>query len=242
MLGYVGTHAMNPALQKLGYDPVKDFEPIGLVGSSPTLMVVHPSVSAHRVQDLVSQLRAAPGRLVYASAGDGTPPHFAAALFLLGSGTGMASVKFDGAAPAIADVVSGRTQVMFPSLFTAHPFIRSGQLRALGVASPGRLPNLPELPTLAEAGVEGVDVTQWYGLFAPAHTPAATLARLNQALNEALADAAVVAQFENHGARVEPGTPEALRAKVDKDLERWRSLVTQGALGVTEVRPLSFLE
>jgi len=242
MLGYVGTHAMNPALQKLGYDPVRDFEPIGLVGSSPTLMVTHPSVSAHRVQDLVSHLKTDPGRLVYASAGDGTPPHFAAALFQLGSGTDMARVKFDGAAPAIADVVSGRTQVMFPSLFTAHPFIRSGQLRALAVASSGRLPNLPELPTLAEAGVEGVDVTQWYGLFAPARTPAATLVRLNQALNEALADPAVVAQFENHGARVEPGTPEALRAKVSKDLERWRTLVTQGALGVTEVRPLSFLE
>jgi tripartite-type tricarboxylate transporter receptor subunit TctC len=242
MLRYVGTHAMNPALQKLGYDPVKDFEPIGLVGSSPTLMVVHPSVSAPRVQDLVSELKAKPGSLVYASAGDGTPPHFTAALFQLGSGTDMGSVKFDGAAPAIADVVSGRTQVMFPSLFTAHPFIRSGQLRAMGVAGFRRLQGLPELPTLAEAGIEGVDVTQWYGLFAPAHTPAATLARLNQALNEALADAAVVAQFENHGARVEPGTPDALRTKVDNDLRQWRTLVAQGALGATEARPLAFLD
>ncbi len=242
MLGYVGTHAMNPALQKLGYDPVKDFEPIGLVGSSPTLMVVHPSVSASRVQDLVSQLKTNPGSLIYASAGDGTPPHFAAALFLLGSGAGMASVKFDGAAPAIADVVSGRTQVMFPSLFTAHPFVHSGQLRAMGVAGTRRLPSLPALPTLAEGGIDGVDVTQWYGLFAPAHTPSATLAKLNQALNDALTDAAVVAQFENHGARVEPGTPDALRTKVDNDLSRWRTLVAQGALGLTDARPLSFLD
>ncbi len=236
MLGYVGTHAMNPALQKLGYDPVKDFEPIGLVGSSPTLMVVHPSVCAPSVQALVDRLREAPGDLMYASAGDGTPPHFAAALFLLGSGTHMAGVKFDGAAPAMADLVSGRTQVMFPSLFTAHPFVRSGQLRAMAVAGASRLPSLPGVPTLAEAGIEGVDVTQWYGLFAPAHTPAATLARLNQALNAALTDAAVVAQFENHGARVEPGTPQALRARVDSDLGRWQRLVAQGALDVADAR------
>ncbi|WP_382325798.1 tripartite tricarboxylate transporter substrate-binding protein [Hydrogenophaga sp. UC242_53] len=219
----------------MGYDPVGDFEPIGLVGSSPTLMVVHPSVSAPGVQELVSELKAKPGSLVYASAGDGTPPHFAAALFLLGSGADIASVKFDGAAPAIADVVSGRTQVMFPSLFTAHPFVHSGQLRAMGVAGTSRLPSLPALPTLAEGGIDGVDVTQWYGLFAPAHTPSATLAKLNQALNDALADAAVVAQFENHGARVEPGTPDALRIKVDNDLSRWRTLVAQGALGLTDV-------
>ncbi|MDO9433910.1 4-oxalomesaconate tautomerase [Hydrogenophaga sp.] len=242
MFGYVGTHAMNPALQKLGYDPVKDFAPIGLVGSSPTLMVVHPSVAARDVQALVSQLKADPGGLLYASAGDGTPPHFAAALFQLGSGTDMDSVKFDGAAPAIADVVAGRTQVMFPSLFTAHPFIRAGQLRALGVAGAQRLQRLPNLPTLSEAGIEGVDVTQWYGLFAPAGTPTDIVTRLNGVLNAVLADASVVAQFENNGAAVEPGTPNALGRRVGRDLEQWQTLVARGALGVTPARALAFLD
>ena len=239
MFGYVGTHAMNPALQKLGYDPVADFAPVGLVGSSPTLLVAHPDLAANDVQALVAALGAQPGRYAYASAGDGTPPHFAAALFQLASGTSIAGKTYEGAAPAIADTASGRTQLMFPSLFTAHPFVQSARLRALAVAGPQRLAGLPEVPTLAEAGVPGVDVTQWYGLFAPARTPPERVALLNAALNQVLADPAVVEMFERHGARVEPGTPQMLRARVQSDLALWQSVVAQGGLVVSDPRAVA---
>jgi 2-methylaconitate cis-trans-isomerase PrpF/tripartite-type tricarboxylate transporter receptor subunit TctC len=236
MFGYVATHAMNPALQKLGYDPVADFAPVGLVGSSPTLMVVHPGVPARDVPSLVAALRAAPGRYGYASAGDGTPPHFAAALFQLATGTTMVGSSYEGAAPAIADTASGRVQLMFPSLFTASPFVHSGRLRALAVAGAQRLPSLPEVPTLAEAGIAGVELTQWYGLFAPARTPADRAETLNRALNQVLADPAVVALFERNGASVEAGPPQMLGDRVRTDLARWQAVVAQGGLLVQEPR------
>ena len=236
MFGYVGTHAMNPALQTLGYDPVADFAPIGMVGSSPTLMVAHPQAPFTDVASLVQHLQAHPGRYGYASAGDGTPPHFAAALFQLASGTAMSGSTYQGAAPAIADTVSGRTQLMFPSLFTAHPFVHSARLRALAVAGPHRLPSMPDVPTLAEAGVPGVDVTQWYGLFAPARTPQDRVDTLNKALNQVLADPAVVQLFERHGARVEAGTPDMLGTRVQADLARWQAVVAQGGLAAQDQR------
>lgn len=237
MFGYVGTHAMNPALQRLGYDPVSDFEPVGLVGSSSTLMVTHPD--APDLHTLIAGLKGAPRFFSYASAGDGTPPHFAAELFQLSSGTSMACATYEGAAPAIADTVNGRAQIMFPSLFTAYPFIRAGQLRALAVAGPKRLEALPGVPTLAELGVTGVDVGQWYGLFAPAGTPAAAIDRLNQTLNEVLVDPEVVERFESHGARTEPGGADALAQRLQKDLNRWRQVVAQAKIAPKESRQLA---
>lgn len=236
MFGYIGTHAMNPALQKLGYDPVNDFAPVGRVGSSPTVMVAHPDLRVTDVAALVSRLKASPRSVDYASAGDGTPPHFAAELFQLNTGTSMINTTYDGAAPAIADTVAGRTQVMFPSLFTARPFLRSGQLRALAVAGPRRLDELPGVPTLSEAGVDGVDVTQWYGLFAPSGTPSAVIDQLNRALNTVLADPAAIDRFESNGAHVESGTPAALEAQVRSELARWRQVVALSGLAPQEQR------
>ncbi len=239
MFGYVGTHAMNPALQRLDYDPVADFEPVGLVGSSPTLMVTHPDRGAPDLHTLVARLKEAPRSYSYASAGDGTPPHFAAELFQLSSGTSMASATFEGAAPAIADTVTGQSQIMFPSLFTAYPFIRAGRLRALAVAGPKRLQALPGVPTLAELGVIGVDVGQWYGLFAPVGTPAAAIDRLNQALNKVLVDPEVVERFESHGARAEPGGADALAQRLHADLSRWRRVVAEAKIAPKESRQLA---
>lgn len=238
MFGYVGTHAMNPALQSLGYDPVSDFEPVGLIGSSPTLMVTHPDLDAADLHAIVARLKGAPRCFSYASAGEGTPPHFAAELFQLSTGTSMDSETYEGAAPAIADTVMARTQIMFPSLFTAYPFIRAGQLRALAVAGPKRLKALPAVPTLAEMGVAGVDVVQWYGLFAPAGTPAAAIDRLNKALNDVLVDPEVVERFESHGARTEPGSADALAQRMKEDLDRWRRVVAQAEIAPKESRPL----
>jgi 2-methylaconitate cis-trans-isomerase PrpF/tripartite-type tricarboxylate transporter receptor subunit TctC len=235
MLGYIGTHAMYPALQKLRYDPVLDFEPIGIVATSPTLMVANVTAPIADVADLVRQLREQPDRYRYASAGQGTAPQFAAELFMQDTGTSMFGVPHTGAAPALDDTIVGRTELMFPSLFSAWPHLRAGQLRALAVAGPRRVPGLPDVPTLAEGGVAGVDVTQWYGLFAPAGTPADVIAQLNVALNELLADPLNARRIEDHGAEVRTGTPAELRTLVSAELLRWQGVVQGSHRSATAV-------
>lgn len=230
MLGYIATHSMNPALQKLKYDPVADFEPVGLVGYSPTLMVANTSVPVKDVRDLVAQLKAKPDKYTYASAGNGTAPHFAAELFKLNSGTVMLGVPYKGSAPAISDTIGGQTQFMFPSLFTAYPHVKSGKLRALAVAQPTRSKAMPDVPTLKEAGVDGVDVTQWYAIFAPAKTPKPVIDKLNKALNEVLADKEVIKRMEDHGADVQSSTPEALGQFVKSELAKWKGVVQAAKL------------
>ena len=230
MLGYIATHGMNPALQKLRYDPVTDFAPVGLVGYSPTLMVANANTPVKDVRDLVAQLKAKPDKYTYASAGNGTAPHFAAELFKLNAGVVMLGVPYKGSAPAIGDTIGGQTQFMFPSLFTAYPHVKSGKLRAMAVAGPKRVASLPEVPTLKEAGVDGVDVTQWYAIFAPAKTPKAIVDQINKALNQVLADKEVVKRMEDHGADVESSTPDQLGALVKSELEKWKSVVQKAKL------------
>lgn len=230
MLGYIATHAMNPALQKLRYDPVADFEPVGLVGYSPTLMVANAGVPVKDVKDLVAQLKAKPDKYTYASAGNGTAPHFAAELFKLNAGVVMLGVPYKGAAPAVSDTIGGQTQFMFPSLFTALPHVKSGKLKAMAVAGPKRSPLLPDVPTLKEAGVDGVEVQQWYAFFAPAKTPKPIIEKLNKALNQVLADKEIEKRIEDHGADVETSTPEQLGALVRSEIEKWKGVVNKARL------------
>ena len=232
MFGYIATHAMNPALQKLRYDPVADFAPIGLVGYSPTLMVASaaPTAAFKDVRDLVAQLKAKPDKFSYASAGNGTGPHFAAELFKLNAGVQLTGIPYKGSAPAVSDTIGGQTQVMFPSLFTALPHVKSGKLRALAVAGPKRSALLPDVPTLKEAGVDGVEVQQWYGFFAPAKTPKAVIDKLNAALVQVLKDKEIVKRIEEHGADVETSTPEQLGALVKSELAKWKGVVQKAKL------------
>ena len=230
MLGYVATHAMNPSLQKLRYDPVKDFEPVGIVGSSATLMVVNPAVKASSAKDVVALLKATPGKLSYASAGNGTAPHFAAEMFKLATGTSMVHIPYKGSAPAVTDTIAGQTQVMFPSLFTAMPYVKAGKLKAVGVAGEKRSALMPDVPTLKEQGIAGVDVSQWYAIFAPAKTPRTIIDQLNKALNEALADKTVVQRLEGHGAEVSTMTPDQLKAYVQQEQVKWKKVVQAAKL------------
>ena len=230
MLGYIATHSMNPALQKLRYDPVADFEAVGLVATSPTLMVANAAVPVKDVRDLVAQLKAKPDKYTYASAGNGTAPHFAAELFKLNAGVVMLGVPYKGSAPAVSDTIGGQTQFMFPSLFTALPHVKSGKLKAMAVAGPRRSPLLPDVPTLKEAGVDGVDVQQWYAIFAPAKTPRPIVEQLNKALNQVLADKEIAKRIEDHGADVETGPPEQLAALVKSELAKWKGVVAKARL------------
>jgi 2-methylaconitate cis-trans-isomerase PrpF/tripartite-type tricarboxylate transporter receptor subunit TctC len=222
LLGYAATHAMNPALQRVGYDPVADFAPVGLIGRSPTVLVVAGDSPVRDVGDLVARLRAEPGR--YASAGDGTVPHLAAELFARSAGIDLSSVTYTGSSPAIGDLVGGRTELMFASLFTAYPWLKTGRLRAVAVAGRFRVAAIPEVPTLHEAGVADVDVSQWYALFAPAGTPAPVVAKLNAALNRALTDT------DATGVTVESGSPDSLGVLVTDELARWRQTIDRASL------------
>ena len=226
MLGYIGTHGINPALQKLNYDPVRDFTAIGMVADSPTLMVVSSSIGVQDVPGLLKYGQAHPDGLSYASAGPGPAPAVAGELFNRATGAAMLEIPYKGSAPAMTDTLAGVTQVMFPSLFSAYPHLKSGKIRALGVAGARRAKVLPDMPTLAELGVQGVDVAQWYAVFAPANADPQVVAKLNTALNGALNDPAVAAKIDDQGAEVRTSTPAELAAFVCEEAVKWKRLAS----------------
>jgi tripartite-type tricarboxylate transporter receptor subunit TctC len=232
MFGYIATHGINPALQKLKYDPVTDFEPIGMVAASPTVLVANKAVPVNTAKELVNYLKAKPGTYSYATAGNGTAPHIAGELFKLSAGVDVISVPYKGSAPAVLDTIAGSTQYMFPSLFTAYPQIKGGKLKAIGIAGDKRSPVLPDVPTLAEQGIPNVSMSQWYAMFAPAKTPKAVVARLNTEMNAVLADKSVQKRIEEQGAEVETGTPEQLKTLVQKEVVRWKAVVQAAKIKV----------
>ena len=232
MFGYIATHGINPALQKLKYDPVADFEPIGMVAASPTLLVAHNGVPAKNAKELVALVKAKPGTFSYATAGNGTAPHIAGELFKLSAGLDVVSVPYKGSAPAVVDTIAGNTQYMFPSLFTAYPQVKGGKLRALGIAGDKRSAVLPDVPTLAEQGIANVNMSQWYAMFAPAKTPKAVVERLNREMNAVLNDKANAKRIEDQGAEVETGTPEQLKVLVQKEVAHWKSVVSAAKIKV----------
>ena len=232
LFGYIATHGINPALQKLKYDPVADFEAIGLVANSPTLMVVSNDVKANTPKELIALIKANPGTMSYASAGKGTAPHLAGELFKLATGVDLVHIHYKGSAPAIVDTIGGTTQVMFPSLFTAYPQVKAGKIRAIGIAGEKRSSVMPDVPTLAEQGVPNVNVNQWYGLFAPAKTPKPIVDRLNKELNAVLKDKKNEKKIEDQGAEVETSTPEQLKALVQSEVTRWKKVVVTAKITV----------
>ncbi|SDN95882.1 tripartite tricarboxylate transporter substrate binding protein [Polaromonas sp. JS666] len=226
MFGYIATHGINPALQKLRYNPVTDFEPIGMVAASPTVLVVNPEVPAKTAKELVQLIKAKPDGFSFATAGNGTAPHIAGELFKLSAGLDVIGIPHKGSAPAVMSTISGITQYMFPSLFTAYPQIKGGKLKALGIAGDKRSPILPDVPTLAEQGIPNVSMSQWYAMFAPAKTPKAVVDRLNQEINRVLAEKTVQKLIEDQGAEIETSTPAQLKTLVQKEVTRWKSVVS----------------
>ena len=232
LFGYIATHGINPALQRLKYDPIADFEPIGMVANSPTLLVVTNNLPVSNAKELVALLKAKPDSISYASAGMGTAPHLTAELFQINTGTQMLHVPYKGSGPALVDTIGGTTQVMFPSLFSAFPQVTGGKLKALGIAGEKRAAVLPNVPTLKEQGIPNMSVTQWYALFAPAKTPQPIIARLNKELNLILNDKATEKKIEDQGAEVETGTPEQLKNLVKSEVVRWKKLVDSAKITV----------
>jgi 2-methylaconitate cis-trans-isomerase PrpF/tripartite-type tricarboxylate transporter receptor subunit TctC len=226
MFGYIATHGINPVMQDLRYDPQADFVPVGLIGHSPSVLVVRAGQGLRTAKDLLEHLRSRPEVMNYASAGEGTVPHLAAEILLKRHGVAAEGVTHSGAAPALNALMRGQAQWMVPSLFSALPYLKSGKLVALAVAGQERLPSWPELPTFSELGLNELDLTQWYGLFAPAGTPSAVVGSLNTALNKVLVDPETVARLLDDGVQVQPSSPQQLGWHVKSQLQHWAQ-VTQ---------------
>ena len=227
-------HAVNPSLYaKLPFDTQADLTGVALVASVPNVLLVHPSVPANNVRELVALAKAKPGQLKYASSGNATTSHMAAALLAQLAGIEMLHVPYKGAAPAVQDLVAGRVDVMLDPVISSGGFIKQGKLRALGVTTSKRTSQLPDQPTLAEAGVPGYEFNAWFLIVAPAKTPADIVIKLNQEIVRANADAEMKDRYAKLGAEpAAPATPAEVNAFIGGEINRWAKVVKDGNIKV----------
>src|SRR3954467_3538311 len=226
LLGNNSILATNAALYShLGYDPVKDFAPVALVAIQPNILVVNPAVPATTVAELIAYAKAQPGKLNYGSSGAGAAAHLAGELFKAMTGVEMVHVPYKGAQPALTDVIAGQCQLMFATSASVIPFIKAGRLRALAVTTAQRSPSVPDLPTIAESGVAGFEAITWHGVVVPAQTSAATVARLNAAIDSALRDKQLLERLNSLGAEVAPGSPQDFAAYIAREIPKWTKVV-----------------
>ena len=226
VLGYTGTLAIGPSLYKnAGYDPRKDFAPIGLIGNAPNSLVVHPSFPAKTIAELIAYAKANPGKVNFGSAGAGTVSHITGEYFAASAGIKLVHIPYKGTGPALTDLLGGHIPMAFAPIPASHPNVSAGLLRALAVTSTTRSSLLPDVPTIAESVLPGFDASLYYGLAAPAGTPRSIIDRLNKALRAALASDEVKKQLTQDGTEITPGTPEDYAAFIDKDEKKWSQLV-----------------
>jgi tripartite-type tricarboxylate transporter receptor subunit TctC len=233
LLGFSGTLAINPSLYKnVGYDPQKDFAPIGLIASTPSVLVANPAFPAKTLPELIAYARQHPGEVNYASSGVGTVVHVSMEMFASMAGIKIRHIPYKGTGPAVTDLIGNQVSLMMPPLQPVIGQITSGQLRAIGMASPERSSLLPNLPTIAESGVPGYTASMRYGLLAPAGTPATVLAKLNTALNTALALDEVKTRLAAEGAEPLRSTSEEYRVDLRRDENYWAPIVKKLGLEV----------
>jgi tripartite-type tricarboxylate transporter receptor subunit TctC len=224
--GTLGTQAINRALYpKLRYDPVKDFVPIALTHITPRVLVVGSSVPAHSIAELIALAKSKPGGLTFGSAGNGSTGHLSGALFESMAGVEMVHIPYKGSAPLLTDMLAGRIDMTFDSYTVYRQYIESGRVRALGVTSPQRMKALPQVPSIAEAGLKGYDVSNWLGVLAPAGTPADVVATLNAAIGRAMATPALREQLFKLGIEPTFSTPQEFAALIHADLPKWAEIV-----------------
>jgi tripartite-type tricarboxylate transporter receptor subunit TctC len=225
-LGGVASLALNPNLHaRLTYDALKDFAPIVLIASAPLVLVVNPAVPAKTIQEFAALARAQPGKLNYASNGNGSSAHLAAVMYESMAGVQMVHVPYKGLAPALTDLLSGEVQLMFSSMVAILPHIKAGKLRALATTGAKRDPALPDLPTIAEAGIPGYESGVWFGLMVAAGTPKEIIAKLNAAAVQATKSPEFVKRMTDLGYNIIPGTPEDMVAMNKAEIARWTPIV-----------------
>jgi tripartite-type tricarboxylate transporter receptor subunit TctC len=225
------SHVINPSLRsKLPYDTLKDFAPVSLVATAPSVLVVNPSVPVRSIKELIALAKARPGQLQYGTAGSGSGTHLAAVLFAQASDVDLVHVPYKGGVPALADVVGGHVALMFGNIAPVGPLVKAGRLRALAVTSAQRSPLLPQLPTLDELGLKGFDAVAWFGVLVPAGTPAPAVLRLNQEIVRALREPELIERVTAQGATPAPTTPEAFAAFIRAEIARWAPVIRQAGI------------
>lgn len=222
--GYVGTHGTTPATRRIPYDPIKDFTPIGMIGATPNVLVVTPSLPVQTVEQFVDFAKRNPGKLSYGSAGPGSLTHLTMELFKQETGTSFPHIPYRGIAPAINDLLGGQTQAMFPGLAAALPFLRTGKMRALAVTGKTRSAQLKDVATLEEVGFKGFDAMQWYGSVGPAGLPREVLKRLNDTQVAVLKQPDLRDQLAGEAVEPWPMTPEEFGAYIRDDIARWTAI------------------
>jgi tripartite-type tricarboxylate transporter receptor subunit TctC len=229
LFGTSGPLAINSSLyRKVNYDPVKSFAPVIQVGDLPNILVVNPSVPAKNVKELLAYAKANPGKLSYASSGNGASSHLAGVMFNAMAGVDFQHVPYKGTGPALNDLLGGQVSMSFTDVLTALPYVKAGKLRALGVTTAARSQALPDVPTVAEQGVPGFDVSVFFGIVAPAGTPPDRIAKLNKAFVEVLATPKVKQQFASQGLEPAPSnSPEQLGTFIGTQKTKWSGVVKQ---------------
>jgi tripartite-type tricarboxylate transporter receptor subunit TctC len=221
-------HAVNPWLYKLPYDHDKAFVPVASFGSGTNVLTVNPDLPVHSVKELIALAKAKPGELNYASAGVGSFQHLGGELFKLLAGVDIVHVPFRGGGPAMIDVMGGHTKIVFSSLIQTTPHVKSGQLRALATGGAKRNPVMPDVPTIAEAGVPGYEANNWWGMLAPAGTPPAIVEKLNKAVSAALDAPELQQQFAKEGASVVKMSPDEFGKYIVAETAKWGRVVKEG--------------
>ena len=226
LMGNISTHGINVAVFKnLPYDPVKDFAPVSMLGTTPNVLIVHPSVPAKTFKEFIAYAKAHPGTLRYGSSGTGGSPHLAMELLKSLTGTDMLHVPYKGSGPVTIDLMSGQIHATSASVSSQLPYIKAGKLRPLAVTSARRSPQLPDVPTVIESGVPGYEVTIWYGLFVPAGVPQRIVTRLNTELVKVLDTAILRERMANAGIDASSSTPAELGAYVKAEIAKWTKVV-----------------
>jgi tripartite-type tricarboxylate transporter receptor subunit TctC len=233
LLGSSGPISISPSLPvKPNYDPQHDFKPVSVIATVPTMLVVNPKLPVKTVADLIAYARAHPGKLNFASTGIGATPHLAGELFKSMAKVDMRHVPYKGSAPALNDLIGGQVDLMFEQVSAALPFAQSGRLRALAVGSERRIAALPDLPSVAESGLPGFDVVSWFGILAPADTPAAIVQRLHDELARIMAQPDIRSKLVALGADPGTSTPEAFKRRIATEIPQWAKIIQQsGAAG-----------
>jgi len=218
-------HSVNPSLYKLPYDTLRDFAPISLVALSPYVLVVHPSLAARNVKELIALAKAKPDQISYGSGGTGSSAHLAAELFNQMAGVKLREIPYKGAGPALLATLSGESAAVFGNALTVKPHIESGRLRALGIASAKRSPSAPQLPTIAEAGVPGYRAEAVLGMLAPARTPRAIIDRLNTEVHKLMRTPAAIEAMNRVGVDIELSTPGEFGRLIESEMQRWGKVI-----------------
>jgi tripartite-type tricarboxylate transporter receptor subunit TctC len=233
LLGNNSILSTNAALyKKIGFDPVQDFAPVGLVGTQPNILVVNNALEARSVKDLIAYIKSNPDRMNYASSGSGAAAHLSGELFKSSAGIAITHIPYKGAIPALTDVMSGHAQMMFATSASVMPFIRDGRVRALAVTSKTRMKDLPNIPTMIESGLPGFEAVTWHGIVVRAGTPPEIVNKINAELTAALGKDDLLERFKNLGVEPAPGSPQTFADYIKSETPKWTKVVRDSGASV----------